>query len=1450
MRALVVGVGLFTHEQRAVHPRQTGPDRPWTGSRLEPLPPVVPTARRLAETIVGIKNTTLLDGTVLCNPDRAGLERAWHRLRNTASPDEPLLLHFAGHGLTKESKTTLYLAARDTDSLALPATAVQIGEWLSQVEDTEDDRQVLFLLDVCRGGRAVSQQVAQLIRGDRRKAWVIAACGENESAFAAAFTRATSTVLGRLRQGLLDLAPTLAHVSVATMADEIARELARHSERHGLPQQTVLCTATPEAGVEHPEFFPNPGYRPTPAGRLLSHLDLGLRAFVNELDAGLDPLYFIGRASGDQFGENPLGRCFFSGRETQLRRIKRWLAERVTAQPLTLVTGSPGSGKSALLGMLVCLAHPQLQPIRGTFASTVRQDLRIDVHPRLVAVHVRQRNSQEVLNSIAAQLGLSAPQHFTWDVGSLIGQLEATPGETVVVIDALDEAVRPQELVDTVLLPLARARTWTGRIVNGHQQKIPVCKLIVGTRPWWDWFGALRAECRRQGQEIDLDMVTTAALRTDLARYAGDLLEESTLYSGAGRAELRRAVADAVGAKLASTPEIGAFLLTSLFCHYLTEREAPVNGEEAHRLLPTTLPGILELHLRTLQRKRPWLRSVLTAVAQARGDGLPQELVHAISLRPGGTGSAVPSRPHSLADTAEALAAIRFYLRESTENDGRRLYRFFHQSLNDYLTSGLTGAAPTGPAPGARDSRAKTRATTGLEALLAAAPRPKPHAAEAHCAWDLALPYLRRHGIEHADAAQRVDELLRDLEFLVHADPVTLLPYLTEAVAPEAVLYAQIYRTSIDVHGPATPAERRQILALDAHRWKSPEIARRLLNSDDPRDAGVPTPRWSTGTSLFPHISRGGEGEILLSQVDGSPVGITPTTHGAFHVWNLDTGHLRDRLHGHRKPAPARAVGLVQGGRPVLITGSYDRSVHVWDLARAELVHEFLGHSSPVASVALARAGATWLALAGGEDGTVCAWDLYHGTQRYRWEGSGDSVNHLATGHVGRTPVLAAVTGQRVVHVWSLLDGSELWLLSNPSAGRMLSMAIGQDDGEAVLFARAESPGTKQAEKTVSWRLSGRSPRSNREDRGDPSILLSVDGHVLEVSKSGTTQVVDLNDGTSVAAEYTDTAEPLHTTGFLGDHRVIASRSRHVTQIWSETSGSVLRTFGGHGGRVRSVALCRSGGRRIVVSLAADGHVRLWEDDGRLIRVLPPPKDEPAGWNLLAGHGEVLHLGAGSTVYEWNLLVDASPRQITKGSTPVTALAGERRISAHQDRSIIIGDQRIRENRQLTSPAETVDVIAGFKGWLLTGSAASGVIHSWNVGGSPNWRVCGHHPGLRQMEIASMLGQPYEALLVTAGEDATVRLWDPRSGALKGCLPADHGSGTCFAVQSTAHGPAVVTGGSDGRLRFWSAATEREWCSPYRLPYPVRSVRAAQGRIAVGYGDEVAVFDWPGLGAG
>lgn len=53
-------------------------------------------------------------------------------------------------------------------------------------------------------------------------------------------------------------------------------------------------------------------------------------------------------------------------------------------------------------------------------------------------------------------------------------------GEALVILDALDEALDPESVVDELLLPLVSAST-TGSTTTG-------CRVLIGTRPWWDVF--------------------------------------------------------------------------------------------------------------------------------------------------------------------------------------------------------------------------------------------------------------------------------------------------------------------------------------------------------------------------------------------------------------------------------------------------------------------------------------------------------------------------------------------------------------------------------------------------------------------------------------------------------------------------------------------------------------------------------------------------------------------------------------------------------------------------------------------------------------------------------------------------------------------------------------------------------------------------------------------------
>jgi hypothetical protein len=162
---------------------------------------------------------------------------------------------------------------------------------------------------------------------------------------------------------------------------------------------------------------------------------------------------------------------YFTGRVKVLGELTGWLARSDTADyRARVITGAPGSGKSAVLGRLIGLANPGLQRewtgSGDTSALPARSPLTGVV---ITAVHARGRTVDEVAAQVASGLGVSET--------SAAGLLAALRGDwrprlpvAAVVVDAVDEADRPYRLIAELLAPFASASNRT-RI-----------RLLVGTR--------------------------------------------------------------------------------------------------------------------------------------------------------------------------------------------------------------------------------------------------------------------------------------------------------------------------------------------------------------------------------------------------------------------------------------------------------------------------------------------------------------------------------------------------------------------------------------------------------------------------------------------------------------------------------------------------------------------------------------------------------------------------------------------------------------------------------------------------------------------------------------------------------------------------------------------------------------------------------------------------------
>ncbi|MFE1235163.1 hypothetical protein [Streptomyces tendae] len=946
---------------------------------------------------------------------------------------DPVVIHHVGHGLVGRDRN-LRLPGPDWNPKNPGATSIDVDAIIRDFEDNPEGSDVLLLLDVCRAGVAAR---AGLDLGDtERRVWVIGATEHRDQASDGKFSRAVATTLDRLGSGALEVHSSQEYVSPRVFAAEVQHELDRICEQEGasLPQRIEM---TPQFHpVDHaPAFFANPRFRSGRAMLTSSVSEPALAAFLLHMDRDLDPVHYLSRASGVPELVSATGQCYFTGRKEQLSQLSAWLDGAPEQQgSLRVVTGSPGIGKSALAGVLVCAAHPQLKPLAAGVTSRVRADLLPSVNDRLVAVHVRGLSLGEVLDSLARQLGLEQPGAKGWNPRDFCFEaVHAPAGAPVVVVDALDEATEPQAILTDLLLPLSR-------IVGRSGQR---CRLLVGARPWEEFEPLFEAAREHEGGLVDLDCVRPQQLREDLTQYVYALLAAEPTLEGPEHRSFRTEAAEAVADALVGAGVGGEFLIAGLCAHLLAtspaeQRTTAVVGS----LVPRSLGDVLELQLRHLGGGQAWLRPVLTALGHAKGEGMPLRLLvrAAAAFSPQAADPSVSSFAPSEEAVEGVLRLVSFFLRTAAGPDGVTVYRFFHQALADHMTAhpyDLGNPAPTGSA--------SIRLYKALRDAACPAPGRQPD-------WSTADPYLLRHLVEHATETTGVlgaEELIRDSEYLVHADPRHLIPLLDVAEGGEAGLLANAYRTSGLHYLTASPFQRRQLLAVDVARWGRPWEARQVL-----QHPGAPSPAW------------------LCVRATGSGIHVSYT------------GSLR----GHQKAAREILIAKTSGRWAVSL--GEDRSVRVWDIATAEQLASADAGGDVLRTIVVGGIEVVATLTPGGG---VRLWELptLHPWREPLMDPTGP-VADIYTFPVLRKPCLMTRSSSGVVRMWNLEEGRpqgkpdvvrDAGKISPTVFGdRWPALRIDGGNGQKAFLIWDEDAGefTSWAGEGASKRLAGRSRRVRR----------------------------------------------------------------------------------------------------------------------------------------------------------------------------------------------------------------------------------------------------------------------------------------------------------------------------------------------------------------------------------
>ena len=384
----------------------------------------------------------------------------------------------------------------------------------------------------------------------------------------------------------------------------------------------------------------------------------------------------------------------FRGRTAALQRITAWLDRPRPDRRVLVVTGSPGTGKSAVLGRVVTTADTAIRAALPPGETGVLASL----GSVGCAVHAKGKTALEVAEEIARAASAALPGEPE-DLAPAVRRRVWPSGrgsQFNVIIDALDEAASPAQaraVIDAVVLPLAETCSDAG------------VQVVVGTRRRDDE-GNLLGRFGPALDLLDLDDPRYFA-EEDLAAYALACLQLAG-DERPGNPYADDSVAVPLAARIAQTSEQN-FLIAGLTArtHGMHDREA---ADPARLGAPTTVQSALAGYLGRLAPvagvPAAWL---LTALAFAEAPGLSARLWQL-------TVKALYQAHVTEGDLARfARSAAANFLVETGTAVGpgdpalTSAYRLFHQALNDTLLHGRADVTPQ-----AGDQRALTRAFTAL----------------------------------------------------------------------------------------------------------------------------------------------------------------------------------------------------------------------------------------------------------------------------------------------------------------------------------------------------------------------------------------------------------------------------------------------------------------------------------------------------------------------------------------------------------------------------------------------------------------------------------------------------------------------------------------------------------------------------------------------------------------